>query len=222
MKSELAYCTRRVLLKGMLGTAGTALMTRSAAADAPDTRAAAASAHFPFGAVVPAREFPSLPLRTQTDRKVDAREWLRGHVTAVQLMFTGCSATCPIQGAIFSAAQHHLRANLPEFRFVSLSIDPTADTPAALSAWLKSFDAPSNWMAAAPRLEDVQTLTTLLRGEAGLRTGVQPRSNDAHTAQVYFLNRDAQLVLRSADLPSALQVASNLQRLAALGSSSAS
>lgn len=81
-------------------------------------------------------------------------------------MFTGCSATCPIQGAIFAAAQRHLANDLPTFRFVSLSINPLAGTPTAVTEWLAQFDAPSVWSAAAPLAEDLAQLIELLRGEA--------------------------------------------------------
>ena len=74
---------------------------------------------------------------------------LKGHITAVQLMFTGCTATCPIQGAIFADAASQLATAGRELRLLSISIDPLGDDAQALTAWLQRYGAqPQRWGAA--------------------------------------------------------------------------
>lgn len=157
----------------------------------------AARAHDPFGRVEPARPAPALALRGADGRWLDFGERLRGRVTAVQLMFTTCSATCPLQGALFGAVAARLSGS--DARLLSLSIDPLNDDPRALSAWLAKFGAPPAWQAAAPRIADVDRLFDHLAGRAA---GV-----DRHSAQVFLFDRRARLVYRTPELPPAAHVA---------------
>lgn len=130
-----------------------------------------------------------MTVQTHQGQAVDLRDLFRGRISAVQLMFTGCSATCPIQGAVFAAAQtESVRAKLG-VQFVSISIDPLSDTPRALADWLKRQNAATGWLAVVPRPNDVDALLTLLRGRA---EGV-----DRHTAQSYIVGRRAELTYRS-------------------------
>jgi len=186
---------------------------RAAAAPTDAARAAAASAHFPFGPVVPARPMPAWPLTTHLGQATTLRALTQGKLTALQLMFTGCSATCPIQGAIFAEAQRQLGAGVSGAQFVSLSIDPLSDTPQALAAWLKNLGAQAGWVAAAPRMNELDALFELLSGpRIGKRSGPDP-----HTGQVYFLNRRGELVYRSADLPPPAQIVQAMRRVEAAG-----
>jgi protein SCO1/2 len=113
-------------------------------------------------------------------------------------MFTTCSATCPIQGALFGALAPLLAAQR-EMQLLSLSIDPLGDSPAALRAWRERFGVHANWQGAVPRVGDVDRLFDFVRGRA---QGV-----DRHTAQIYLFDRQARLAYRTADMPSARFVA---------------
>lgn len=165
-------------------------------------------AHDGFGAVRPPRALPPLPLVGDDARRSDLTSHLRGRTTALQLMFTGCSATCPIQGALFGAVAP-LIAGKSELQLLSISIDPLSDGPQALRAWLHRFGATAQWRAAAPRVEDVDRLLDELRGRAG--------GPDRHTAKVYLVDRQARLAYRTADMPPARFVADMLEQLARRG-----
>jgi protein SCO1/2 len=183
--------------------------TRPVAAPTEAVRAAAASAHFPFGPVVPARPMPAWPLTTHLGQATTLRALTQGRLTALQLMFTGCSATCPIQGAIFAEAQRQLGVRVAGAQFVSLSIDPLSDTPKALAAWLQNLGAQAGWVAAAPRMTELDALFELLSGpRIGKRSGPDP-----HTGQVYFLSRRGELVYRSADLPPPEQIVQLMRQI---------
>lgn len=172
------------------------------AADLSQARQAARSSHFPFGPVVPARQVEAWPLITHRGQKTDLRSVLRGKVSAVQLMFTGCSATCPIQGALFAQAQALMQSAPDGIQWLSISIDPLGDTPAALQAWLKQFGAAPGWLAVLPRPADVEAIIDRL-GSGGERRPVGP---DPHTGQVYLFDRRAELVLRTPSMPSTGQI----------------
>ena len=55
-------------------------------------------------------------------------------------MFTRCPSVCPLLTAKFKALQAEL-TELPELRFVSISVDPEHDTPEVLAAYAKRFGA---------------------------------------------------------------------------------
>ncbi|MDM0116402.1 SCO family protein [Variovorax sp. J22R133] len=132
---------------------------------------------------------------------------LHGGSTAVQLMFTGCSTVCPIQGALFSALQSALLAERDATtRLLSLSIDPLADDPAALSAWLRRFGAMPTWSAAAPAIEALDPMLLLFKGGAV--------AGDRHTGQVYLFDGYSRLVWRTSELPPAAEVMTALRRIA--------
>jgi protein SCO1/2 len=158
----------------------------------------------PFGPVVPAAPAPSLWLRRDDRAEIELRQHLTGKITGVQLMFTACTATCPIQGALFAAVARRLRD--PDFQLLSLSIDPTTDTPERLRAWLGRFEAPARWRAAAPRADGLDTVLGFFRGRSA--------GADRHTAQVYVIDRQARFAFRTSDLPAAAQVADVMAQVA--------
>ena len=54
--------------------------------------------HDKFGRLIKPTAPPPLALKLSDGTKTDLKTLLTGKTTAMQLMFTGCSATCPIQG----------------------------------------------------------------------------------------------------------------------------
>ena len=167
---------------------------------------APAGAHTAAGQVVPALPAPTLGVTLHTGRKAEWRELMFGKATAVQLMFTGCSATCPIQGALFAAVQRQIGTTSAPLQLISASIDPLGDDAKALQSWLTQFGAGPRWLGLVPGTKELDPWLDFLRGRA---TG-----SDKHTAQVYFFNRRAELTLRTVDFPRPAEVARLLVQLA--------
>jgi protein SCO1/2 len=183
---------------------GVAASGAPASAEAEAARAAAARAHYPFGPVEPRLAPPSLSLLGADGKELDLPVWLKGRPTAVQLVFTRCTTTCPIQGALFAALAPKLERGA---RILSVSIDPEHDTPAELSAWMARFGSHPAWYAAAPRdLAGVDVMFDFLRGRA--------QGLDRHSVQVYLFDTQGQLAYRTADMPSPAEVVSVLGKLA--------
>lgn len=164
----------------------------------------APSPHDNLGPLRPPLPAPALALVDEAGRPFELAQRLRGRVSAVQLVFTGCSATCPIQGALFAAVAPQLPG--PQAQLLSLSIDPLGDTPAALRSWLARFGAHPAWHAGLPSVQGAEQLLDFLRGRA--------RGADRHTAQVYLFDRQARLAWRTVEMPPAAQVTALLAEMA--------
>ena len=153
----------------------------------------------PMGWIDPPRALPGLEVTALDGRRLELATLLRGRVCALQLMFTGCSAVCPLEGAVFAQVQQQLRDAPAHWQLLSLGIDPLADDARALREWLKRFDArPARWSAASIAPAHLEALLAFVRGAA---TGV-----DRHVGAVYLFDREARFVYRSAELPPAESV----------------
>lgn len=147
---------------------------------------------------------PAVALLGDDGQRQSLAQRLRGRATAVQLMFTGCNGSCPMQGALFGAVAEH---GLPRgARLLSISIDALGDSPATLRRWLNQFGAHPDWSAAVPAMDDVEPLSAWLKGRFG--------KPGTHTAQVFVFDRDATLRWRSGELPPAHEVSAWLAQLA--------
>ena len=114
---------------------------------------------------------------------------LQGQITALQLIFTGCSQTCPLQGAVFAELQPHLAAPAwGAVQLLSVSIDPL-DDPKALSAWRRRFGASNRWQAMTPTNNGIESLRKSIERAT--------RSPQSHSTQVFFLDRRGRLVWQS-------------------------
>ena len=95
---------------------------------------------------------PDVTLTLHDGRRATLAALLSGKTTVLQLMFTGCSATCPIQGAVFVALQSRLAAAPATVQLLSISIDALADDANALAGWRRRFGASPRWLAGVPRI----------------------------------------------------------------------
>lgn len=180
-------------------------VSRLIAASLPAIAAAPAAGRDEFGPVQPPLSPPSTRLLSGEGKPAELVGLLQGRITAVQLMFTGCSSTCPLQGAVFAATQTLLAQESPDMRLLSISIDALGDTPASLRRWLASFGAkPSRWTAAVLTTDGLDRLIDFFRGRA---SGL-----DTHTARVYLFDREARLIYRTTELPTAQRIAGQLKR----------
>lgn len=184
-----------------------------AAGSVPTAAGAQATGHAGMGPVEPRVLVPDVPLTLHSGRQSRLAELLRGKHTALQLMFTGCSSTCPIQGAIFASLQGRLaKTPLASAQLLSISIDPLADDAKALAAWRQRFNADALWLAASPGIQDNDRLPDFLSSRP--KPGV---AADRHVAQVYLIDKRGRLAYRLAELASASAIAKAMSELARLG-----
>ncbi len=80
---------------------------------------------------------------TSSQRRTVTRADLLGKIWVANFIYTHCTDTCPLQSARMADLQKEFGD--PGLRFLSISIDPTRDTPAVLSAYGARFGAGDRW-----------------------------------------------------------------------------
>lgn len=149
-----------------------------------------------LGPVQPPLPVPSLPATLADGRRVDLRRWLPGKVTALQFMFTTCSSTCPLLGAVFASTQQQLRdLGRQDMRLLSVSVDVLGDSPQRLLEWLRKFGAGASWHAALPEANSSAALDALRT----LGSGAAER--DRHEAGILLFDEKGRLAYRLDELP---------------------
>ncbi len=169
-------------------------------------QAVAVTPNSDHGRIKPPAPVPDLPLLQYDGRRTTLAALTLGRATAVQLMFTTCTTTCPIQAAIFQ----HVQSMLPDMaarkiQLLSLSVNPEDDNAPALAAWRGRFHAGPEWIAAAPAAgngPDIQTFFGRANG-----------SYADHSTQVNIVDRHGRLVWRTNELPAADEIASILRKV---------
>ena len=204
--------TRRAILKALLTLPAVSFGTWKSVLAGNDDREGAGSpepavnAH--GGPIVPPVPIPNARLQLPDGSHTDLRNLIGGKSTALQLVFTRCTTTCPMQAAIFQRVQRLLSERMqPNVRLISLSIDPEQDSPAALREWLGRFDARPGWIAAVPNPADLARMLAFFAGSGDTLT--------SHGTQVQIIDARGRLVWRTNELPSPQSVASLLQQAAA-------
>jgi protein SCO1 len=164
----------------------------------------AAGAEPPSGWVQPRKPTPSLKIVSSDGRQMSLSQALFGKISAVQLMFTGCSSTCPVQGALFAAVASQLRSK--DVQLLSISIDALGDSPATVAAWQARFGRHPAWNTAVSDLNDVDRLGDFMKGVTA--------KPGTHTAQVFLFDTKAQLAFRTGDSPGVGELDGLITRLA--------
>lgn len=97
----------------------------------------------------PAPELPKLfpvpetQLVDETGKQVNLSS-MKGSVTVYDFIFTSCTGTCPIMTNNMRELTPKVPKDAP-VRFVSISVDPTRDTPAVLADYAKRNRNDSRW-----------------------------------------------------------------------------
>lgn len=95
----------------------------------------------------PVRLFDALLTDIRAGREVRLiSDVIRNRAVAVSFFFTGCSTICPIQSSVLTRTQALLAKEMGRrVAFVSISIDPFGDTPAAIRRFAGAHSAGPNW-----------------------------------------------------------------------------
>lgn len=140
-----------------------------------------------------------LTLQDQAARRIDAAAY-RGRTLLLNFVFTGCSTTCPTQTLELAA----LRRSLPpalraQVDFLSVSVDPLADTPATLAAFARRMDADQpRWRFATGAPSQIDVLTQRLAATDPRQPNAGPAD---HSTALYLFDAAGVLRQRYAGVP---------------------
>ena len=122
--------------------------------------------------------FPNVPLTTQEGRIVHFYDdLLKGKAVAINLIYTHCSASCPLETAKLAQVQRLLGDRVgKDVFFYSISIDPRRDTPEVLKAYAQKFHVGPGWLFLTGEEKDIK----LLANKLGLSSLTDAASRDGH------------------------------------------
>jgi len=88
---------------------------------------------------------------------------VKDRVVAVNFVFTTCTTICPPMGANFASLQKQLGARAGrDVHLISVSVDPSTDTPERMKAWAQKFGAGPGWtLVTGDRAEVTRLLKAL-------------------------------------------------------------
>jgi len=89
---------------------------------------------------------------------------VKGRNVAVNFIFTNCTTICPASGAMFASLQKQSDRDL---HFISVSIDPTYDTPKRLTTWSKQFRTQPGWTLITGKQTAIDAIVKAFGGPEG-------------------------------------------------------
>jgi protein SCO1/2 len=128
---------------------------------------------------------PEFSLTDQNGRTVSNRD-LRGHVWICDFIFIHCAGPCPLMSQDVVGMEKTITD--PSVRFVSFTVDPEHDTPAALKQYAEGFGGDeSRWSLLTGTHEQMFAVADAMHMTAKAATAADPVMHDVH-----FLLIDAQ------------------------------
>ena len=107
---------------------------------------------------------------------------LKDKVVVISFIFTNCQGACPLMTRNLTMIRDMLRENeRAEIQFVTISLDPVRDTPAAMKEFAQTHDADQEgWLFLTGKPENVNSVTKLL--------GTFTDDLEAHTTMLLAAN----------------------------------
>ncbi len=110
---------------------------------------------------------------------------LKGKSVAINLIYTRCSASCPLETAKLAQLQKIMGDRVgKDIFFYSISIDPKNDTPAALKAYMAKYHVGPGWLFLTGKAEDIE----LISNKLGLASLTDAASRDGHMPSLMIGN----------------------------------
>lgn len=149
------------VLAGVLAVVAAGWTAESAAAPEQGTGGGAAAAP---GNPVARDYFTDTILVDQDGREVRFySDLMAGKVVVINSMFTECTGSCPVMSRKFQALQEHLGDRVGrDVELISITVDPTTDTPARLKEHAAKFGAGPGWHLLTGSEENVRTVLSKL------------------------------------------------------------
>jgi len=118
---------------------------------------------------------------------------------AINFVFTTCTAICPSLAATFRRVQQEARTRGVDVQLISVSVDPTVDTPERLQEFAKKFKAEPGWTFVTGDKADIDSVLQALGAAVANKNDHTPMvliGNDVsdHWTRTYGLSSPATIV----------------------------
>jgi protein SCO1/2 len=126
--------------------------------------------------------FRGLSLVDQDGRRLDLyHDLIQGHVVLIHTFFASCESSCPILIGSVASLQARFAPELGQrLRFVSITVDPSADSPQRLRVYADRVKAGKGWVFLTGSPVEVQAALS--------RLGQYVKSPEAHSNVVIVGN----------------------------------
>jgi protein SCO1 len=131
-----------------------------AAKDAPAAHPKDAFGYTEYTRNTMRNRFPDVVLLTQNSKQVRFYDDLiKDHTVVIQFMFAHCDNLCPVVTPNLVRAQQELNRRAPgKVTFLSVTVDPTRDTPEVLKDYSSRFRVQPDWYFLTGKKEDVDLI----------------------------------------------------------------
>lgn len=140
-------------------------------------------------------KIPNSLVSDQNGKQLDFyTDLIKGKTVAINFIFTTCTASCPPLTATFRKVQQDAAQRGLDVKLISISVDPTVDTPERLLAFAQKFNAEPGWTFVTG---DKGEIDTLLKG-----LGAAITNKNDHTPMIMIGNDVADYWTRAYGLSS--------------------
>src|ERR1041385_2538717 len=119
---------------------------------------------------------------------------VKGQNVAINFIFTTCTTVCPVLTATFRRVQTELEQSQSNVKLISVSVDPTVDTPERLRDFAAKFKAGPGWTFVTGDKTEIDSLLQRLGAGVG--------NKNEHTSMVLIGNDPADVWTRTYGLSS--------------------
>lgn len=139
--------------------------------------------------------FANVPLTTHEGKVVRFYDdLLKGKSVVINLIYTSCTYSCPIETAKMAELQRILGDRVgKDIFFYSISIDPDTDTPKKLKAYATQFKAKPGWLFLTGKEEDIK----LISKQLGLSSLGDTATADGHMPSLMIGNEPTNQWMRN-------------------------
>jgi protein SCO1 len=164
--------------------------------------------------------FPNVELITQNGKKVRFYDDLiKGKVVAIELIYTTCKYSCPLETARLVQLQKLLGDRMgKDVFFYSITIDPEHDTPEVLKEYAEKYHVGPGWLFLTGKEADIKLISRKL-GLDSLPNGNDP---DGHTPSLLIGNEATGLWMKNSALDNTRFTALKIQQLMGYGAEAVS
>jgi protein SCO1/2 len=140
-------------------------------------------------------EIPNVRVYDQNGKALNFySDLVKGNTVAMNFIFTTCTNTCPVLTATFRRVQVELEKSQSNVKLISISVDPTVDTPERLHEFAAKFKAGPGWTFVTGEKAEIDSLLQ--------RLGVGITNRSDHTSMVLIGNDSADFWTRTYGLSS--------------------